>query len=127
MALESTPGPKASDQPFGPNWRNIVLWLGILVGPTANLADIAISHAYVEHAERGAARSMLLVVAAAAALCIVAAGAGALHILRHPRADEPEERVHFMAMGGVVLSVFSLVVLFSLVLIKLLVDAGELT
>jgi hypothetical protein len=129
MALTTKPGPKVSTMPRGVNWRSVGLWFGLLAGPLCALADVAVSEAYVEHAESGAARTWLVLVGALSALVTIAAGVTAWR-LRGGAADEDEltrVRVAFMGVGGTVISIFTLLVLVAILLPKLLLAPGDIT
>jgi hypothetical protein len=131
MALKSSAGPKASVMPRGTDLRTLGLWTGLLAGPLATLAEVAVSEAYLEHTEAGASRGWLLAFAGLAALVTLGAGIIAWRLRRAgegPDDDEAtRERVVFMSAGGVIVSAFSLLVLLALLVPKLLLSPGAYT
>jgi hypothetical protein len=125
MALaEDTPLAEAKRWP---RRRDVGLWFGLLGGPFASLADVIVSDAYVEATEMVPDRALLLAIGAVAAALTVLAGAIAWRIFKRIN-DEPERtrsRVRFMAVGGVVVSAYSLLVIAALLVPKLGVAPGD--
>jgi hypothetical protein len=123
MALKSLPGEKTSDQPHPLPARTVGLWLGLLAGPTAAFADVAVSEAYVEHTEAHASRAWLLVFAVVAVL-VCAAAARIAWRSGVPGEAAEHERIDFMAKGGVAVSLFSILVVLAELVPKLVLGAG---
>ena len=129
MAVKERSDRQADVLPRGVDWRTVGLWTGLLAGPFVDLADVAVSEAYVEHVETGVQRAWLVGFAALGALVCVVAGVIAARIGRSVEREPdgpdagPRERIRFMATGGVVVSAFSLLVLLAMLVPKLLASA----
>lgn len=93
--------------------REAMLWAGIFAGPSAWSLDLGLSYLLVWHARR-TGHAYWLYIVTAAALGLAALGAAfAWKVFGEVRSDTSElegrtrGRARFMALGGLLLSVFS--------------------
>lgn len=98
--------------------RDGLLWLGVLAGPLALLADVGVSYALVE--ARAAGRLPLLGITLLAGAVATAGATVSLRLRGGLSEDVDAERpARFLATSGALLSAFALLVIVAVALPKL--------
>jgi hypothetical protein len=111
----------------GVSWRNVRQWAGVLIGPTVFLFDLVARYSLVS-ISRAARKPPLRVVSALALVATVGALSGALREMRLTSAPENEARAfgaRFLAVLGVVMSSFFLLVIAANALPAFFLDAED--
>lgn len=113
-------------QPHGP--LETMLWGGVLLGPVGIFVELQLSYLLVRTACNTGHRSVLAIPAVLGAALAVVGLVLSLREYRRERNDARErvrDRARFMATGGLVLSVFSLLVIAAMSLPKFILGPCE--